>query len=152
MPALRVAPSERRPHDFRELHDLERCQIGSGYRGVAEAPVGPRPLEIDDRQARRQDLQAMLCDVYRARIGTVRQRARFGHGGPLSPAVDPSSVDTGREHERCQDGYASKIRIYKSFPERAEPAAGADRARLPGIRASCLTAAATSLAPEGNCP
>jgi hypothetical protein len=63
MPTLRLTASERRRHHLRQPHDLRGPQVRGRYRDVPRASMGPRPLEIDARQDRRQSLHAVLGDV-----------------------------------------------------------------------------------------
>jgi hypothetical protein len=63
MPTLRLTACERRRHHLRQPHDLRGPQVRGRYRDVPRASMGPRPLEIDARQDRRQSLHAVLDDV-----------------------------------------------------------------------------------------
>src|SRR5262244_1363238 len=57
----------------------EPGQLRGGHRGMPSAPMRSCPLEIDKWQRHRQRLDAMLCDVCSAGIGTIGQRERLIH-------------------------------------------------------------------------
>ena len=69
---------------------------------------------------------------------------------PFLPRCGSFSFDAWQSTSDANARHASDVRIYTCFAERAEPADWPDRARLRGIRATCLTGPATSSVLEGS--
>ncbi len=107
VPALGLAAGEGGSHHLGQSQDLRRCQSRGRDRRVSEASMGSRPLEIDERQDRGQELHSVLDDVRRRRIGAVGQRTwvsanrLLGDRGTGSHGRSSLEVTTS---ERCKGG------------------------------------------------